>query len=160
MHSLNLKQLMSIHSASGELIWIGIRPGKHMPMQSVLEVRADSQSGLSGDRYNGQSGKRQVTLFQWEYLAVLSSFTGRPVAPDLLRRNLVIKGINLLSLKGCKIQLGEAVLQITGLCHPCSRMEGILGTGGYNAMRGHGGLTAGIERSGTLTKGDRLIVLP
>jgi hypothetical protein len=45
-----------------------------------------------------------VTLIQFEHLAVISALMGRsqdhPVKPEDLRRNLVISGINLFSLKG------------------------------------------------------------
>jgi MOSC domain-containing protein YiiM len=77
-----------------------------------------------------------------------------------LRRNLAIRGLNLLALKSRTFRIGEAVFQTTGQCHPCSRMEQVLGPGGYNAMRGHGGLTAQIIRSGWIRIGDRLTVEP
>jgi MOSC domain-containing protein YiiM len=65
----------------------------------------------------------------------------------------------LLSIKQQDIRIGGAVLHITGLCHPCSRMEKILGPGGYNAMRGHGGVTAQVIESGLMKLGDPLNVL-
>ena len=129
-------------------------------MITVNEVMADQRAGLIGDRYNGDSCKRQVTLIQWEHLAVLESIMGKTITPELLRRNLVIKGINLLALKSRKFRIGEAVFQTTGFCHPCSRMEKILGAGGYNAMRGHGGLTAQVLKGGLIHVGDNLTVLP
>ncbi|MGR9072739.1 MAG: MOSC domain-containing protein [Gammaproteobacteria bacterium] len=149
-----IETLMKQFPRSGKLVWIGIRPGRGAPMISVAEAAADSKEGLIGDRYAGRSGKRQATLIQREHIPVLESLTGKKIAPEILRRNLVVEGINLLALKGQKFRIGEAVFKATGLCHPCSRMEAALGPGGYNAMRGHGGLTATILLSGTIRLGD------
>ena len=61
----------------------------------------------------------------------------------------MVSGVNLLACKEQEIQIGdEVVLYITGPCAPCSRMEQNLGPGGYNAMRGHGGVTAKVVQGG------------
>jgi MOSC domain-containing protein YiiM len=160
VNNLTLAELMQTFPNAGELVWIGVRPARGEPMITVNEVMADQSAGLKDDRYNGDNSKRQVTLIQWEHLAVLESIMGKTIAPELLRRNLVIKGINLLSLKNRKFRIGETVFQTTGLCHLCSRMEKLLGTGGYNAMRGHGGLTAQVLKCGLIRIGDNLTALP
>ena len=66
----------------------------------------------------------------------------------------MISGINLLALKDKTFQIGEATLEFTGLCHPCGKMERRLGPGGYNAMRGHGGITACVRQAGLVRLGD------
>jgi MOSC domain-containing protein YiiM len=141
---------------AGKLTWIGLRPGREQALQSVDEVLADQQKGLLGDRYQGRSGKRQVTLIQQEHLFVIESILGKPVTPEILRRNLVVAGINLLALNKQTFRIGDALLLATGFCHPCSRMEKVLGAGGYNAMRGHGGLTAQVIESGIFRVGDNV----
>jgi MOSC domain-containing protein YiiM len=76
-----------------------------------------------------------------------------------LRRNLVVSGVNLLALKGRRFLVGEAMLEGTGPCHPCSRMEEALGPGGLNAMRGHGGLNARVLQGGLIRLGAAVWVL-
>jgi MOSC domain-containing protein YiiM len=130
-------------------------------LTSLAEVLAEADRGLTGDHYSKQGGKRQVTLIQAEHLQALSSLTGLPlVTPGTVRRNLVVSGINLLALKGKRFRIGEALLEHTGLCHPCSQMEKVLGPGGYNAMRGHGGITAAVLGSGKIRVGDTVQTVP
>ncbi len=64
-----------------------------------------------------------------------------------------MEGLNLLALKDRRFRLGEAILDTSGECHPCPRMEEILGTGGYNAMRGQG-IAAPVLRSGEIAVSD------
>lgn len=147
----SLADLMDVLPQHGTVTWIGLRPGKRQPMTSVERVHARAGDGLAGDHYGKPGGDRQVTLIQAEHLDALASLLGGvPVAPDTVRRNLVIRGINLLALKGRQFRIGDAVLEGTGLCHPCSRMEDALGPGGYNAMRGHGGITARVVAAGAI----------
>ena len=156
-----LKQLLDTLPQQGEVSWIGVRPQRKAAMISLREVFASSETGLDGDRYQGQTGKRHVTLLQEEHLAVIMSCSeSKLVKPEDLRRNIVVCGINLLALKNRVIEIGSAQLEVTGLCHPCSRMETNLGAGGYNAMRGHGGITARILSDGTIKVGDLVRTVP
>jgi len=151
----SLQDLFDTLPQIGRLQWIGIRPARKAPMIELNAVEAIAGRGLVGDRYNSKNGKRQVTLIQGEHLLAIASLLGRnDVAPALLRRNLVVTGINLLALKDKQFRVGSAILEYTGLCHPCSAMETTFGAGGYNAVRGHGGITARIIESGTIKVGD------
>ena len=138
----------------GVVQWIGLRPARRAPMLPVPEAVLCPAEGLVGDRYAGSSGKRQVTLIEAEHLQAIASFMGREAGPEQLRRNIVVSGVNLHALGECPFRLGEAVLQATGECHPCSRMEETLGVGGYNAVRRHGGITARVLTGGVVRVGE------
>ncbi len=129
-------------------------------MVLVNEVMATPGRGLQGDRYRGSRGVREVTLIQAEHIGAIAALAGlEAIAPELLRRNVVVAGINLVALIGRRFQLGEAVLKGTGACHPCSAMEAALGAGGYNAMRGHGGITAQVLSAGMIAVGATVTAL-
>ncbi|GAB4397161.1 MAG: MOSC domain-containing protein [Microscillaceae bacterium] len=140
----------------GRVEWIGLRPAREAELVEVNQVAVTVEEGLMGDHFASRyDTKRQVTLIQAEHLEAVASMLHRPsVSPQLTRRNIVVRGINLLALKDKVFWVGEVKLEMTGLCHPCSRMETNLGPGGYNAMRGHGGITARVLQGGLLQLGD------
>ena len=158
-----MARLLATLPQTGTLQWIGQRPVRREPLVSVLQAELKTDSHLVGDHARPKAdGKRQITLIQHEHLAAVAGYLGlaAPLDPGRLRRNLVVSGLNLLALKNRQIRIGdEVVLDITGECHPCSRMEEELGAGGYNAMRGHGGLTAHIAQGGRIRVGDAMRVL-
>ena len=87
-------------------------------------------------------------------MPVIAELTGRStVDPALLRRNLIVSGINLYALRKGRLRIGDVLLEGTGVCAPCSRMERALGPGGFHAMRGHGGITARVLSPGELRVG-------
>jgi len=146
----------------GRLDWIGVRPER-----AATVVRLDSATllegrGLEGDRASRRAGgKRQVSLFQAEHLEVLARLMRRAaIDPALLRRNLVVSGVNLRALARARFRVGEALLEGTGECHPCSKMEEALGDGGYAAMRGHGGILARVLEGAPITVGDEVRIAP
>jgi MOSC domain-containing protein YiiM len=145
----------------GEVVWVGIRPASRANIK-ILDAAKVTKLGLEGDRStkNAPTNKRQVTLIQSEHLEAAASFLGiSKIDPTLTRRNIVVKGLNLNALKGRKFQIGTAILEMTGFCYPCSRMEENLGKGGFNAMRGHGGITCRVISEGEITLGDAVEVV-
>lgn len=154
-----LARLLGQFPRAGRVEWIGVRPARNVPMREVASAKAQAHRGIVGDRYAGGSGKRGVTLLQAEHLPAIATLSGHAhVAPALLRRNLLVSGIPLVALKGRLFRVGRVLLEGTGPCDPCSRMEDALGPGGYNAMRNHGGLTARIVEGGVLHVGDAVVV--
>jgi len=172
----DLRALTRRFAQAGTLQAIALRPGRGQPALAVQSAEAHAGQGLVGDRSYRAAGpgnaKRQVTLIQAEHLPVIAALAGGRWAQDgldalLLRRNLVVAGLNLLAARSLfkdqpmLLRLGpQVVLEVTGPCEPCSKMEALLGAGGYNAMRGHGGVTARVLQGGWLAVGAAVECLP
>lgn len=153
--AISIKELVDSLPQTGKIEWIGLRPQPRGELESADVAEVTLEAGLVGDHYRGASGKRQVTLIQAEHLDAVARLLGMSrIDPRWTRRNIVVSGINLLAFANRRLQIGEVVLEFTDLCDPCSRMEENLGTGGYNAMRGHGGICTRVVRGGVIRLGD------
>jgi MOSC domain-containing protein YiiM len=169
----DLRQLTRQFARAGRIDAIFLRPARDMPVRAVPFATAIAERGLDGDRSaervpaRSSGHKRQVTLLQAEHLPLIAAWTGHAqIDAARLRRNLVVSGLNLLAARGLfadqpmRVCIGDAVVLVaTGPCDPCSKMEAELGTGAYNAMRGHGGLTARVEIGGRINVGDAVRVV-
>lgn len=166
--SESLRGLITRIAIQGRVEAIVVRPERNQPAQYVDAVKAEPGVGLIGDRRaknrktDRASRKRELTLIQAEHLPLIAQWSGlERIDAARLRRNLVIAGVNLLAMKSpfadvrLEWRIGNDVcIEVTGPCDPCSKMEAELGQGGYNAMRGHGGMTAMIVAGGVIRVGD------
>ncbi|AFK04362.1 MOSC domain containing protein [Emticicia oligotrophica DSM 17448] len=159
---MEINELMQTFPHDGKVEWLSFRPGPTSRGEIVVvdEISVSEKQGIEGDRYRGSNKKRQVTIIQAEHIEAVSKILKKEnIDPSLLRRNIVVSGLNLLALNNLEFKIGDAILKMTGYCHPCSRMEQNLGTGGYNAMRGHGGITCMVIKSGKIKIGDAVSLI-
>ncbi|BCR25042.1 MULTISPECIES: MOSC domain-containing protein [Gammaproteobacteria] len=167
-NTAGLRGLTTRFSGSGRVEAIVFRPQRRAPAIYADEARIEPGRGLIGDHRaqrlsdTDERRKRELTLIQHEYLPLIAAWTSQGSVDALrLRRNLVISGLNLTAMHSpfpdlvLVWRLGpEICIEVTGTCPPCSRMEAELGVGGYNALRGHGGMTARVITGGVIRVGD------
>lgn len=143
---------------TGRITWIGVRPQRKGPVTSIESVEANIATGLTGDHATKEH--RQVTLISVEALDEVARDLGQDsVDPAQTRRNIVISGLDFTRLENTVLDIGEARIEITGICHPCRLMNQNIGDGARQAMKGYrGGYTARILRTGKISVGDRVVV--
>ncbi|TVR77790.1 MAG: MOSC domain-containing protein [Saprospirales bacterium] len=142
--------------------WIGIRPKKGSALIEVQKVEATTAEGLVGDHYKGQSGKRQLTFVLKKDLEYVAHLLGLgKVEPEKTRRNLLLEGLDPEQIKtGQKFRIGDqAIIEITGPCFPCKRMDQTIGSGAEQAMENRGGYTARVIRSGSIGLNDLVVAI-
>ena len=121
-------------------------------MKSVESADLVAGYGIEGDRHatsRGPRTRRQVLLMDVETLGSFGLEGGQT------RENVTTKGIDLHALPaGSRVALGdEAVVEITGFCDPCGRMDE-LRDGLREAMVDRRGMLATVVAGGGVRVGD------
>jgi MOSC domain-containing protein YiiM len=124
------------------------------PMEEVDEVEVVVNKGFRGCIHWRPGSKRQVSLIGRETLHKLG------VAPGMVKENITTQGMDLQALStGQILRVGEqCVLEITGPCHPCARMDEIR-MGLQEKLRGQRGWLCKVNVGGRIRRGDGIEVL-
>src|SRR5712672_4028623 len=97
-------------------------------MQNLQQIEVVESKGILGEpryfgrksRETGEPSKRQVTLMEREQIAEHAAALGlESIAPGAVRSNIETTGIDLVSLIGKEIEIGEAILALYGPRDPC-----------------------------------------
>jgi MOSC domain-containing protein YiiM len=146
---------------TGRLIGIARRDRKRAPMEELDRVLVEDDAGLEGD-YRGRFPNRGVTVIAreaWE--AALADLDDANELPWTLRRaNLLVEQIELPREPGHLIQVGGALLRITGETDPCGRMEeqrkGLMAA---LTPDWRGGITCVVVQGGEVALGDQVKIV-
>lgn len=131
------------------------RPAGENPIVEVDSVECVAGKGLRGDRFFDfkDDYKGQATLFAWDVFEKLREAQGKPgLTPAVLRRNVVVEGLDLDSLVGKRFELQGVALEGTGECKPCYWMDQAIGSGAEAWLQGRGGLRCKIHSDGVLRR--------
>ncbi len=117
-------------------------------MRAVDSVRLIADLGMEEDSHARAGSRRQVLLMEQEALQRFGLEAGA------VRENITTRGIELMKLgEGGRLRVGDAELEITGECHPCSRMDEIR-PGLQEALQGQRGVVARVISGGVIRVGD------
>lgn len=137
------------------------------PLQPVESFEVVEGKGVAGDaryfgrlsRDSGQPSRRQVTLIEREQIAKHAAGLGLPaIAPGAVRSNIETAGINLITLLGREIEIGEAVLRLYAPRDPCAKMDAICQGLRARMMDQRQGVLAEVVRSGKVRVGDLIVM--
>src|SRR5687767_14629255 len=115
-------------TTTGRVASLHLHPEKSGGAMSAVQVfEVVAQKGIVGNgRYfgrlsrNGPPGKRQMSLIEREQIAEHATVLGLPhIPPGLLRANIETCEIDLISLLGRQVQVGEAILLFYEARTPC-----------------------------------------
>ena len=140
----------------GSVVSMRLNVGSRKPMKEVDSARVITGQGIEGDRHlkeDGSRSRRQILLMDRETLGDFSLDDG------IIRENITVVGMDFASLEaGDRVSIGEdVVLEITGECEPCARMDEIR-SGLRNELDGRRGMLAYAENGGLISVGDVISV--
>jgi len=142
------------------LLGIAIKPRKRAALLEVADAELSTARGLVGD-CRGKPGPRQVTLLTHANWRAACAEVGVELPWTARRANLLVDDLALIDSVGTHIQLGEAVLEITGETDPCVRMDAAQ-PGLFSALKPdwRGGVCCRVVQGGRLVLGMAVTLAP
>jgi MOSC domain-containing protein YiiM len=123
-------------------------------MHEIEAAAAIADHGLEGCRHARPGSKRQVLLMDTETLHAFG------LHPGETRENITTTGLRVNSLPtGELLAIGEAVLEVTGPCDPCPRMDEIR-MGLQQELQGQRGTLCRVVEGGRIQRGDTIQIQP
>lgn len=144
---------MAHKPARGTVVSLQLCVKHKAPMKKVSAVRALANRGLEGDRHAMPDSKRQALLLEQETCIEYDFPIGA------IRENITTRGIDLMALpQGTRLQVGEAILELTGECEPCSMVNDVR-DGLREELAHKRGMLARVIQGGEIQVGSKIVVL-
>ena len=132
------------------------------PLVEVEQVECVAGHGIRGDRFFDYRDdyKGQITFFSHEVFGKLTAHFGlKDKSAGVLRRNVIVSGVNVNDLIGEEFSIQGVRLRGTAHCKPCYWMNQAVAPGAEEFLQGQGGLRAQILSDGVVAVGDAQLVL-
>jgi MOSC domain-containing protein YiiM len=151
---------------TGRLAGIARHDRPFGPMETLDHVAVTQAEGVHGDFRGARASmkttrKRQVSLIEDECVATAMAEAGALLDWSDCRRNLLVNGLRLPRAEGTRVQIGDSlVLEITGECDPCERMDAL-----HQGLRAaltpdwRGGFLGRVIEDGEIDVGDEIRIL-
>ena len=127
------------------------------PMVTIDEAHCVAGRGIEGDRFFTwkEDYKGQVTFFAQEvHEALCEQLQVYGTQPDVFRRNIITRGIDLNALINKRFRLQGLLFEGSEEARPCYWMNQAFGEGAEEALAGRGGLRARVIEDGILRPGE------
>lgn len=150
------------------IVQISVNPKGGVPKHRIGQTHLKTE-GVEGDkqrerRFHG-GPERAVCLFSYERLQALQD-EGHPIDCGTTGENLTIAGLNWDEIvPGVRLQIGEALLQITSYTTPCSNIAASFTDGEFKRISqklhpGWSRLYARVLQEGLVQEGDAVQLIP
>jgi MOSC domain-containing protein YiiM len=140
------------------------KPGIRMTDTPQIEVVAGK--GILGEpRYfqrknrSGQPSRRHITLIEREIVTQHADALKSAINPGVVKSNVETTGVDLISLIGKTVQIGDALLNVYEPRLPCDQMDRIIPGLRLLMCDKRQGVIAEVVKSGHIKIGDELRVI-
>ncbi len=131
------------------------QPAGAHPIVAAEKIECVAGRGIRGDRFFDfqESYKGQITFFDMAVLEALREELKLPDAsPQATRRNAFVRGADLPALVGKQFEVQGVRFEGVEESKPCHWMNGALGPGAEEWLRGRAGLRCRILTDGALNR--------